>query len=420
MFGLIAGTVAAAFFIWLTVRACNRRERWAITLAEGLAAGAVLIALGSQAAPEVNGHWWTAVCAVAFSADGNTLAAGHFDGKAYNEDFHYRIRDLSQSVALFDAKTGTNSRALTQVRDPGPYSGFAVTPLGTFVAFSPDGSMLAIGSYDGRVQLWDLRTGMFKQTLTPQSSRLKAVAFSKDGKKLIAAGSFVTVWDTDNFGPGQRIETSGLDVSVACWPDSTRLAVGGQAFAGVEIVDLSTGKVARLDPNRTDRVLGVALSPDARYLAFGEDELVVAWSLEEKQKEFEVAAPWPRAIAFSPDGQTLATAVQNGLQFWNARTGVPIDGLPAPRGVVSLAYSNDGRLLALGDRSGDVSVWDVESRSRLWSAHMSGPHRWPGFWTIVTGVSALVLIPLMVRQLSDRPGWTGGRAGETHPTTIGA
>jgi hypothetical protein len=196
MIGLIAGSVAAAFFIWLTVRACNRRERWAITLAEGLAAGAVLIALASQAAPEMNGYWWSAVCAVAFSPDGNTLAAGHFDGKAYNEDFHYRIRDLSQSVALFDAKTGTNSRALTQVRDPGPYSGFAVTPFGTFVAFSPDGSMLAIGSYDGWVQLRDLRSGMFKQTLTPQSSRLKAVAFSKDGKKLIAAGSFVTVWDT--------------------------------------------------------------------------------------------------------------------------------------------------------------------------------------------------------------------------------
>jgi ammonia channel protein AmtB len=94
MIALVTGTMGAAFCIWLTVRICNRPDRWTIMLAEGLVAGMVLVVLGSQAAPELRGSWWSAVCAIEFSPDGSTLAAGLYDGKEYNEDFHYRIRDL--------------------------------------------------------------------------------------------------------------------------------------------------------------------------------------------------------------------------------------------------------------------------------------------------------------------------------------
>src|SRR4029077_5927297 len=103
-------------------------------LAEGLAAGSVLVVLGSQAAPEWGGSWWSAICTLEFAPDGSALAAGLFDGKAYNEDFHNRVRDLSQSVALFDVRRGSNRTAVVQIRVPGPYSGH--TPLGAFVAFS--------------------------------------------------------------------------------------------------------------------------------------------------------------------------------------------------------------------------------------------------------------------------------------------
>jgi WD40 repeat protein len=402
--GLVLGTIGAAFCIWLTVRIVNRRERRVIMWAEGLGTGFVLVVLGSQAVPELSGRWWSAVCALEFSPDGNTLAAGLFDGKAYNEDFHYRNRDLSQSVALFDAKTGTNRVELAQTRAPGPYGGLATTPLGAFLAFSPDGSTLAFGSYDGLVQLWDLRTARLSRTLQSQTSLLKAVAFSKDGKKLIAAGRLLTVWDAANYGPGQRVDIIGTRQSVACSPDSERLAIGSEAFGAVEMVDLSSAGVTRLDPNLQDRIFCVAFSPDGRHLAFGKDASAVVWDLEKKRKQFEVASSWTFAIAFAPDGKIVATAGQNGLQFWNAQTGTAMEGLPAPQGIVSLAYSPDGRSLALGDWSGDVSVWDVESRRRRWSAHMSGPVRPPGPWTIATCAAALILIPLVARLNRDRPG----------------
>ncbi len=403
MVGLVAGAFAAAVFIWLTVRVCNRRDRRAIMFAEGLGSVFVVGFLASQAAPEVNGSWWTAICALEFSPDGNSLAAGLFDGKGYNEDFHWRNRDFSQSVSLFDAKTGTHRTELNQTRAPGPFGGSS--PLGTFIAFSPDGNTLAIGSYDGLVRLWDLRTNALRHTLTSQTSPLKVVAFTGDGKRLIAAGHInLTVWETDKYGPGQRIDTVGSrHSSIACSPDSTRMAVGSEAFGGVEIVDLRSGKVSRLDPNRTDRVLAVAFSPDGGYVAAGEDASVVVWNLEENRKEFEVAVPWPRAIAFSPDGQILATAGQNGSEFWDAKTGAVMKGFPASGRIVSLTYSPDGQLLALGDWSGGVSVWDLKSRSRLWTAHMSGPTRPPGPWTVATSVVAAILLVLMVRLHRDQP-----------------
>src|SRR2546422_920367 len=85
----------------------------------------------------------TRVCALSFSPDGGTLAAGMYDGKCFNEDFHNLIRDLRQTVSFFDANTGARIATLDPVHHSGPYPGLASTPLGQFLCFSPDGSTLA-------------------------------------------------------------------------------------------------------------------------------------------------------------------------------------------------------------------------------------------------------------------------------------
>ena len=58
------------------------------------------------------------------------------------------------------------------------------------VAFSPDGSLFASGSYDKTVRLWDMATGELKRTLTGHTETVDSVTFSPDGK-LLASGS----WD---------------------------------------------------------------------------------------------------------------------------------------------------------------------------------------------------------------------------------
>jgi WD40 repeat protein len=65
------------------------------------------------------------------------------------------------------------------------------------VAVSPDGRLLASGSYDNTIKLWDLNTGKLRQTLEGHSNLIQSVAFSPDGR-LLASGSrdkTIKLWD---------------------------------------------------------------------------------------------------------------------------------------------------------------------------------------------------------------------------------
>jgi WD40 repeat protein len=64
------------------------------------------------------------------------------------------------------------------------------------VAFSPDGQIVASGSDDKTIKLWDLQTGLEIATLSGHESYVESVAFSPDGKTLVSGGydKTVKVW----------------------------------------------------------------------------------------------------------------------------------------------------------------------------------------------------------------------------------
>jgi len=95
------------------------------------------------------------------------------------------------------------------------------------VAFSPDGKVLASGSFDDTIKLWDVQTGRALQTLTGHSDNVNSVAFSPDGKVLASGSATIKLWDVQT-GRVQQTLTGYSDIvnSVAFSPNGKVLASG--------------------------------------------------------------------------------------------------------------------------------------------------------------------------------------------------
>ena len=187
------------------------------------------------------------------------------------------------------------------------------------VSFSPDGSTLASGSWDGTVQLWDVVTGEPIATLGGRESSGSSVSFSPDGATL-ASGSLdgtVRLWAVATGEPIAPLEghTFGVN-SVSFSPDGATLA-SGSLDDTVRLWAVVTGEPIAPLEGHTDRVAtleghnGVHSVSFSHTLASGSDDFAVGcWPID--------------SVSFSPDGATLASGAGGTILLWAVVTGEPI------------------------------------------------------------------------------------------------
>ncbi|KAF9543673.1 WD40 repeat-like protein [Agrocybe pediades] len=287
---------------------------------------------------------------IAFSADGNWVASGHYGGTVWTWD----LKNTSQAGKAL----GQHSNTVTSV------------------AFSPDSKCLVSASYDETICFWNIEK--MEQVGDPWNGHtnfVRCVAFSPDGTKIASASddNTVRIWDPETGKEMALLKGhENYVLSVAFSPDSLHIASGSRDNT-VLIWDTQTyqqdGEPLK---GHTWPVRSVAYSPDSkRIVSISYDCMICIWDAETR---VQVGEPLQghflsiNPVCFSPDGKLLASALDDcTIRIWNVNTGAQIgNGL---RGhddwVQSVAFSPDGKQLASASDDSTIRIWNIESYVEL-------------------------------------------------------
>jgi WD40 repeat protein len=393
------------------------------------------------------------VRSLAFSADGTTLAAGSTSTvRIWNVEKRKLIHRLAKCYQ--DVAFSPTANRLVVCGDFGIYDPQTRQQLVKLsgnvskqgcVAYSNSGRLIASGDQDGYVQLWDAITGKELARRWGHEGGVRCVDFSPDGTLAASVSredGTIRIWGTASgtqlrkipvtwhgsdvswneegsdvlFAPyGREIITWTHDSTVRSWKlaglekrdlrlgetratvmtfskDGTRAALveytaGSKSRIGIYELDGGTAE-AFLDYLQGESasstwVSAMAFSPDGSTLAVGTlpDTLrdvpapsVQLWDIQREslERKLRPAIAPPGKVRFSPDGALLATSAvrDSPLQLWRMSDGAEVRSFQVEadahgRDPAPIAFSPDGKLLAAADANRDIYVWELATGDKV-------------------------------------------------------
>jgi WD40 repeat protein/transcriptional regulator with XRE-family HTH domain/DNA-binding transcriptional regulator GbsR (MarR family) len=240
------------------------------------------------------------------------------------------------------------------------------------LTFSPDERLLATGSWDRTIKLWDVQSGALLWTGW-HSNLVEGLAFAPDGQRLASCGddAVIRIWDTHTGATVETIAVESAVYAVAWSPDGIHLA--GACFDGrIQVWDLRGRQTMRpAIPSQTlsghtHWVLALAFAPDSTRLASGSwDRTVRLWDMANGRCLRTLAGHTDHvhAVAWSPDGRTLASCgFDDTIWLWDVERDAYRMALHGHTNrVYSIAFTPDSRLLLSGSEDKTLRAWDVEN-----------------------------------------------------------
>ncbi|WOD41062.1 NB-ARC domain-containing protein [Nodosilinea sp. E11] len=285
--------------------------------------------------------------AVAFSPDGTLLASADFN--------HLRLWDMTRDRLLKTMPHNTWVWRLT---------------------FSPDGTRLASGTTDNVVSLWDVATGQCLKVLKGEEEGCSSMAFSPDGRVL--AGTYhhqVRLWDTDTWqligtleGHGQRVAY----VAIAPVPDPQGrvIVASGSHDQTVRLWDLHSRQCLHILQDHANLVWNLAFSADGQTLATSSmDGTIGLWEVAtgRLRRVLKGHTHMVSAATFIPGTDWLvSSSFDQTLKYWDIHQGTCLHTTVAHRGEVwGVSSTADGRQIASVGNDKLVKRWDTQTKQCL-------------------------------------------------------